>query len=330
MPILNRKRIPQRRNITAAERKAYNMPVFFEGWYFKQQSGQNMIAFIPAFHTGWDKKRTGSVQIITPDASCYIELPGNEISISRRPFAVRAGNSVFSMKRLELNIQNDSVSVTGRLQYRDLTLPQTDIMGPYRFVPFMECRHSVFSLAHTVEGSLMVNGRLMEFTGGAGYMEGDRGRSFPKRYVWTQCSWFENGRAGSHPDSAPYALMLSAAEVKPLGKPFIGIIGFVYYKGREYRIATYKGAEVIAVGGGILSVRQGDYTLTAELLESRGQTPQAHTLQPQTLRAPASGEMIRLVKESLACRARYAFYEKDTVIFEFISETASFEYEFPN
>lgn len=291
----------------------------FEGWYFKQQSGQNMIAFIPAVHTDRRGNRSGSVQVITPDKSYYIEFPEEAITINRQSLVIRAGESTFSPKGIALNIQSDGISVTGNLQFGKMTPPNGDIMGPYKMVPFMECRHSVFSLTHTVLGSLTVNGRLLDFSDGVGYMEGDRGSSFPKRYVWTQCNWFDEKLSDiNRPGIEACSLMLSAAEVKPLGRAFMGIIGFVYYKGREIRIATYHGAKVLSIGSGAVTVQQGDYTLTAQLLDSSD----------QSLRAPTSGEMVRLIKESLSCRARYIFSEKNKILFDFISDNASFEYEY--
>jgi hypothetical protein len=172
----------------------------------------------------------------------------------------------------------------------------------------MECRHSVFSLTHDVRGSLTVNGETLNFTNGVGYTEGDRGRSFPERYIWTQCSWDAPGRA---------SLMLSTATVKPLGRAFTGIIGFVYFKEKEYRLATYYGAKLQTIGNGALTVRQGPYELTARLLKDGC----------QTLSAPVSGAMTRLIRESLACRAAYRFSENGRVLFEFETDKASFEYE---
>lgn len=285
------------------------MSVYFEGWYFKQQAGRDMLAVIPAVHTDGDGKRTGSVQVITPDKSYFVSLPGEAMRVDRQPLVVHAGDSEFSMRGITLNLQGDGISASGRLNYTGLVPPRGDIMGPYRFVPFMECRHSVFSMTHQVNGNLTVNGKLFDFSASVGYIEGDRGRSFPKRYVWAQCSW-NSGR--------PCALMLSAADVRPLGREFIGVIGFVYLNGHEIRIATYLGAKVAAIGEGKLSVHQGKYTVTAELLED------SH----HALRAPTDGKMVRLVKESLCCRARFTMMENESILFDFVTDQASVEYEF--
>ena len=281
-----------------------------------------MIAFIAAEHF-WRGRKTGSVQIVTPDKAWFVELPGSGIAADRKALLIKAGGSTFSTDGLELNIHSSDIEVTGRLRFGGTARLRSDIMGPFRYVPFMECRHSVFSLAHTVGGSLTVNGRTMDFTDGTGYIEGDRGRSFPKRYIWTQCNWENNNRVDDHA-SGLCSLMLSVADVRPLGLTFIGIIGFVYFNGTEHRIATYRGAKLVSAGGGAVMVRQGYLTLTAQLLGEGASAFRAG----QDLHAPASGQMARRIKESVQCRARYTFSRKESVLFDFVSEQASFEYEF--
>lgn len=280
----------------------------FEGWYFKQQAKKAVIAFIPALHTE-NGKKSGSLQIVLPERSYYIQLPYEAMDADVSALTIKAGDSTFSPQGVELSIDTKDITAFGRLRFGQTTPPHGDIMGPYRFVPFMECRHHVFSMTHTVEGSLTVDGRLLDFSDGVGYIEGDSGRSFPKRYIWTHCN---------QPGAQPCSVMLSVADVRPFGREFIGIIGLVYYKGVELRLATYCGARLHLAQDGVVSVVQGDYTLRAQRLEDCA----------QTLRAPVSGQMLRLVKEGIACRARYTFKEKDNIIFDFISDMSSFEYEF--
>ncbi|SHH77450.1 Tocopherol cyclase [Sporobacter termitidis DSM 10068] len=288
------------------------MAGYFEGWYFKQQAGREMLALIPAVHTDGGGHRTGSLQLITPDKSWYVPLPGEALRVVRRGAGrlpvIYAGDSTFSPRGVDLNIRGDGISASGHLRYGGMAAPRGDIMGPYRFVPLMECRHSVFSMTHEVQGSLTLNGKVFDFSDGAGYMEGDRGRSFPRRYAWAQCSWRDGGTC---------ALMVSAADVRAIGRDFVGVVGFVCLRGRELRLATYRGAKA-DLAGGALAVRQGDLTLTVRLLEDRH----------QALRAPQGGEMVRLIKESLACRARFTLTDKSGPVFDFTTDQASFEYEF--
>jgi hypothetical protein len=131
-------------------------------------------------------------------------------------------------------------------------------MGPYRFVPAMQCRHGVLSNAHRVEGAMQVQGRTLEFHGGLGYCETDRGSSFPRRYLWTQCSWDQEN---------PCSVMISAAHVPLLGGSITGCIGLVYFGGREYRLATYGGVKIVKWDASSIILKQKDYLLEAEVLE---------------------------------------------------------------
>ena len=102
-------------------------------------------------------------------------------------------------------IRTPEVNVMGRLKFGPRTPLKYDIMGPFALVPFLECRHSVWSMRHSVNGMVMVNGQTFTFQNACGYWEGDRGRSFPKEYLWTQCS-FQNG-----------SVMLSVADIPVFG-----------------------------------------------------------------------------------------------------------------
>ncbi len=104
----------------------------------------------------------------------------------------------------------------------------------------------MWSMRHEVRGRVEVNGKLFDFSRGVGYWEGDRGRSFPKEYAWTQCL-FKGG-----------SLMLSVADIPMAKMHFTGIIGVVLWKGREYRLATYLGARVVVNRNGMLRIVQGD------------------------------------------------------------------------
>ena len=60
-------------------------------------------------------------------------------------------------------------------------------IGAFAMIPFLECRHSVWSMRHTINGTLCINDQIFRFQNARGYWEGDEGRSFPRQYAWTQC-----------------------------------------------------------------------------------------------------------------------------------------------
>ena len=279
---------------------------FFQGWYFKCQSETHTLAVIPAVHSTGGV-RSCSVQLLTETGQWSVPFPTGRLSARGGRLRAEIGGCRFRESGLLLDLQGEGLSARGELRFGPLSPLRYDIMGPFRFVPFLECRHSVFSMGHTVDGQVRINGTDYRFQGGEGYLEGDRGRSFPRRYVWSQCAL----PGGS--------LMLSAADI-PLGPvSFTGTTCAILWRGQEYRLATYLGARVQKIGGGEVVIRQGDSVLTARLLEREA----------RPLQAPHSGAMTRTIHENAACRAYYRFQAGGRTLFAFETARAAFEYEWP-
>lgn len=284
------------------EDKPLQKKEYFKGWYFKCAAENQTVAFIPSLH--YCGVQSAFLQIITDDKAFRLTFP--KLKYREKPLFVEIGNSFFSEKGIKLDIRTDDLTAQGALHFGELSFIRYDIMGPFKFVPFMQCRHSVYSMSHCVDGKITINGKQYVFHNSAGYIEGDCGTSFPKRYIWTQCS-FANG-----------SLMLSAADIPMLGICFTGIIGVVMLNGKEYRIATYLGARVRHIGNNTIIISQGDYKFTAKLIAKN-----AHPLS-----APVNGEMSRTIHESASCTAYYRFSYKGAVLCEFTSDRASFEFEY--
>lgn len=277
---------------------------YFCGWYFKCQSDTQTLAVIPAIHkTG--NRRSCSIQLITNEKSWNIPFPYSDFS--KDGSHIKIGKNRFEQRGIDLDLHSPTLSVSGSLRFGAFTPIKYDIMGPFRYVPFMECRHSVYSMKHSVTGELDVNRVPYVFRNAAGYLEGDRGRSFPKEYAWTQCTF---------PDGA---LMLSVADI-PLGRyHFTGVIGIILWRGTEYRLATYLGARAIQIQNGEIVVQQGNARLTVKQLEQAG----------HPLYAPTGGAMARTIHEHAACRVFYRFQTDGDTLFELDAPNAAFEYEYP-
>ena len=275
----------------------------FEGFYLKHQNRTDTLALIPACHTDADGNRSASLQIITDKTAYQLDFGAEAITIMRSPFFVRLGGSYFSERGCRLSCHTPGLTLEGSLRYGPWAVPATDIMGPFRYVPFMQCRHSVLSMAHTVDGYVSLNGDSLQFSDGRGYIEGDRGHSFPRRYLWTQ--WSGKDRC----------ILLSAAEIPLYGLSFTGCIGLVYDRGKELRIGTYRGARVLSAGPSSLLIRQGELLMSADLVE-------AH---PQPLAAPVRGGMSRTVYESAAACVRYRLMNGERLLLDFTAARAGFE-----
>lgn len=282
---------------------------YFKGWYFKSQNKTQTVAVIPAIHIDEKGQKSASIQVITDAGVWNTTFSYEQFSCRQKKLQVVIGENLFSEHGLTLNLKTDQLTACGSLKFGPLAPICYDIMGPFRFVPFMECRHSVFSMAHTVTGSLCINGQEYVFERDTGYIEGDRGRSFPEAYAWTQYNFF---------DESPCSLMLSVAKI-PLGAlRFTGIAGVILWRGKEYRIATYLCAKATHIGNREISVSQGRFKLTATLLKG----------QDHPLYAPVLGGMKRFIRESVSCTVHYSFEENGKTLFDFTTDRASFEYEY--
>ncbi len=282
---------------------------YFKGWYFKAQNNAQTVALIPAMHISGNSEKSASIQIISDLGSWCAWFQQEQFSCNGNHLKIKIGGNLFLESGLELNIKTESVTASGHLEFGPLKPVRYDIMGPFRYVPFMECRHSVFSMAHTVNGRLAVNGEEYRFYDGIGYIEGDRGRSFPKAYAWTQYNFV---------DGTPGCIMVSVADIPLSAIHFTGIIGVVLWRGKEYRLATYLGAKAVRIGSGELLIRQGRFSFTAKLIQNRN----------KPLYAPVRGGMERFIRESLSCTVYYSFEEAGKKLFEFQTDRASFEYEY--
>lgn len=278
------------------------MSDFFYGWYMKCQSSVQTLAVIPAVHQV-NRIRSCSIQIITDQNAWNVNFPWDAYQRSGKRMTI--GENQFGENGIRLAIHTPGVVVNGRVDFGPLTPLAYDIMGPFALVPFLECRHRIWSMQHTVSGSVSVNEQEYSFQNSCGYWEGDRGRSFPKTYAWTQCCFF----GGS--------IMLAAADIPVAGIHFTGITGAVLWEGKEYRLATYLGAKAVKIHRGRLKIVQRDLELDVRLFERTG----------HPLKAPVNGSMMRTIHENAACRAFYRLCKNGHVLFEFETDRASFEYE---
>lgn len=280
---------------------------YFEGWYFKQQGQSGTLALIPAYHKDASGYSYASLQIITEKQSYYLHYSIKDFQVSSHPFYLRIGNNEFSERGCRIETAEKGIRMSGNLKYGSLAVPSYDIMGPFRLIPFMQCRHSVFSMGHKVNGYFGINEEAFLFQNGFGYVEGDRGSSFPEKYLWTQCS------------GKNFSIMLSVAKIPFMGTGFTGCTGFFFYKGKEYRIATYLGARVIYADPDYMAVEQKGYIFEAHRLD-KGEGNLC-------LKAPQNGNMRRIIRESVACTVRYRLRKEGKTVFSFQSGKAAFEGE---
>jgi len=279
---------------------------YFKGWYFKHTGKDGSIAFIPSYHIDRWGNKSSNLQIITSVHSFNLEFPYEDLSIRKEPLKLSLGNNIFSLDGIYLDIKAENFSVKAEIKYTQVTPLNRDIMGPFQYLP-MQCRHGVISMYHKLSGYVKINGTLYDFNDGLGYIETDSGSSFPRAYLWTQCSFY---------DDFPCSIMLSIADIPMLMTHFKGCICAIFYKGKDYRLATYNGVKVLQIKENRAIIKQKNLLFSAELLKNN----------PKELKAPKKGELVNTIHESISSEVRYRLLNGDEIIFDFISYDASFEF----
>lgn len=257
--------------------------MFFEGTYYKHQLSSNTLCVI--------KGRADDGQ--------FLQIIAGDKAYQFDGYA----GCLFSDSGIKLDLPD----IKGEIRYTGLTPLKSDIMGFFRFFP-MQCRHSVISMKHDLDGGIEVDGKYMDFSGGIGYIEGDKGRSFPKKYMWLHCNDFDED----------CSIMASVAHIPFLGFCFSGCICAVVYKGKEYRLATYNGVKIKELTKERLVLAQKGLRLEVEI--------SGHDFVP--LKMPVKGRMSAIIHECNSACARFKLFEKGKLIFDLKSDNASYEYNF--
>jgi tocopherol cyclase len=218
---------------------------YFEGWYFKliDPSEQHRYAIIPGVFYGEEPEQDHAfVQLLDGMTArvTFQHYPIEQFWASDRSFELRVGPNHFQADRLRVDIPNGERSVVGELHFENLTpwpvtLMSPGIMGWYAYVPFMQCNHGIVSLDHDIQGSLVIDGQPIDFSGGRGYSEKDWGTSFPEAWIWTQSNHFQ---------AANTCLTASIAIIPWVASAFPGFIIGLWHAGKLHRFTTYTGARV--------------------------------------------------------------------------------------
>lgn len=296
---------------------------YFEGWYFKCISvdRKHAIAIIPGMAIDPQGKKHAFIQIINAvnGKTWYHHFPYSEFNAKLDQFYVEIENNGFNAGGLSLNIDTEEGAIKGQLTFNHCRPFPTGrknpgIMGPFGLLPLMECYHAIIHLYHEIKGNIELDGEILDFNGGVGYIEKDYGRSFPKTYLWLQASHFEKRNA---------SFVFSRANIPFLGMEFPGFFAyFTDFKEITVRFATYNYSRLVKwevdKEKGICT---GELKGPAGKLAFRGQMACGGKL-----RAPVDGLMDREIVESITAEVWLRLTNSQgEVLFESLSSEAGME-----
>lgn len=273
---------------------------YFEGWYFKIVNADETkaFAFIPGIAIDENGHKQSFVQVLDGKKRTaeYHKFDSREFRPKFGKFEIEIADNFFSTDSIHLNLPAEK----GTLKFSNLT-PWTNewyspgIMGPFSFVPFMECYHGILSMNHKIEGHLIIQDELIDFTNGRGYIEKDWGHSFPSAYVWLQTNHFSK---------QDISVKASVANIPWLGSSFVGCIAGVWLHDRLIQFTTYNGSKL-----GNSFVDKLKVELTIENKNYRLEIL-AHREKPTQLASPILGFMDGRIEESMTSEIEVELFDK--------------------
>ncbi len=285
---------------------------YFEGWYYKQvsQDGDITLALIPGVSL-FEGDQHSFIQYILSYRSeagekdlvtGYVRYPVESFTFQKNPFKVQVGKSIFTEKKIFLDLKDQERLFQGTIELHTLTPIETDIysptiMGPFAYFPKMQCNHGVISMDHDIMGTIQMNDQSLKFNYGRGYIEKDWGTSFPEEYIWVHCNTFATRET---------SLFFSIAHIPFLGRSFQGHIGNLLIKKKQYRFATYNGTKLSE-----LQQKGKEVSFVAENKEAKLTVRAMPDLEKELI-APVKGKMERIIKEGVTGKVSFELFDKKT------------------
>lgn len=257
----------------------------FYGKYYKFISDNNYVFSVIISHAN----EGDMIQIINPDGAYF----------TRDTKSVVVDNDTITF-----NVNENDISITGSIKLGKLNPLKSKVMGPFTYLP-MECRHEIYSMRHELNGELIINNKKYTYNNSLGYIEGDMGKSFPKKYIWYN----------SVKDDVTVTLAIATIPLFGFIK-FKGLLAFIKTKDKEYKICTYNFGKIKLISDKKIVIKKGKYKFELEFASYDG----------HNLKAPKKGNMDRFIKEAITTKTKYKLYYKNDIIIEEDDDISSLEY----
>jgi tocopherol cyclase len=292
---------------------------FFEGWYYKLvlEEAKLTLALIPGVSND-EKDPHSFIQVfVSPHMIFkYIRFDHKDFIVQEHPFEVRIKDNLFSLTQVLFNFEDEDLKLNLDCTIEDITpikssLLSPTIMGPFHYLPRMQCNHGIVSMNHTLHGHISFNHQTTTFHNHKGYIEKDWGTSFPRKYVWCQSNHFTSPRV---------SVFLSIATIPMLLFEFEGLIANITINDQEYRFATYTNAkfkiETIDDFTRIITLTQKDLKAVFNI----------HSPTSIALVSPKQGSMSDMIKEGLEGTIELSLYKNNKLIFKEIGIHSGVEF----
>lgn len=296
--------------------------IFFEGWYYKivLNEYKHTMAIIPGVHMN-DENRHSFLMIAYNNISHYYRFPYETISSSssfsdKFHFAMDNNRQIFSYENLIVDVQpaddddatesfKMNLTLSSHIMIPDLSWFLPGTMGPYSWIPTMQCYHHVLSMKNTINGSIQINDGEKQNISGVGYIEKDWGNSFPSIWVWGQANHWE-----SLPSTTSSASLFFSLALIPwyFNMEFAGFLIVFEHNQEFYRFNTYLQSVIHNLKIDV-DKNQASFDVYDVLFQYKfhisSYCNDVESIQGALLYGPRSHRMVKYVKELLTKNIRF-------------------------
>jgi hypothetical protein len=289
-------------NLYHGKRKKDN---FFEGWYFKlvDPSQKYIYCFIPGIILSGEQH--SFIQVLEGHNANfnYIKYDKKDFNYNSSDFNITIANNSFSLSEIKVDLISGNTHINGTLSLENTkawpdSLINPGSMGFYNYLTFMQCYSQVCSIDCNIVGSLFIDGKPINFTGGKAYVEKNWGISFPYSYIWSQCNSF---------NLADTSLTCSIAKIPLPISSFTGFLIGLYIKGAFYKFTSVNGSKLT------LDFSKDDVIISTynrtHILKFKTHAPSNSFMD---LYAPRGSKMIPIARESLQGKLSFELIDKKT------------------
>tara|TARA_B100000767_G_C19770979_1_gene539998 strand:- start:2579 stop:3550 length:972 start_codon:yes stop_codon:yes gene_type:complete len=275
---------------------------FFEGWYYKiiSEDQKNAFAIIPGIAMDNTGLKQAFIQVLDGKKlkATYHKFKAFDFLANQKKHDLQIQTNRFTTNSIELDLPD----LKGKLEFTNIkswsnSFLSPGIMGPFSFVPFMECYHGILSMDHGIKGSLTHNNKIISFNQGRGYIEKDWGHSFPQGYIWMQSNHFSESGV---------SIKASIARIPWLGFSFIGHIAGILVAGTLIEFTTYNGTRLMdcSISEKHVSFKMENRNYSLSIFAERERAT--------TLAAPVAGFMDARIEESMNAQIQVKLTNKIT------------------
>ncbi len=279
---------------------------YFEGWYFKNTNHEEGISFIPGINMD-NKNKKSFIQVITNDTSYFVNYNIDDFEFNHNPFCIKIANNTFTKEYIQIDIRDNSqnLKISGNIKYSNsknikTNILKPNIMGPFSYIPYMECNHAILSMENSISGYININNKKINFNKNNGYIEKDWGYSFPKSYIWCQGNNFQKSNA---------SFMLSIADIPLKFVDFRGVICALIIGNQEFKFTTYNHTKLtqydVTTNSLDIILKKANYCLNIKSTYNEG----------LKLSAPVKGKMEKDILESICSAITLTLKKDNTIIF---------------